>query len=149
MLAARYTTLKGLKNKFPFVDDGILLPKLVAYSSKLVCRNYFKQKYILITKTTSFNIFVSELICLLTGRLHNGFSCYQIILSKEFPCSVHTILEVAMYNVIYTHWTAYFILAYLHILVSTLTISDNGGVDIQLRYLPCFMKIVLPSLICQ
>ncbi|XP_076086105.1 aromatic-L-amino-acid decarboxylase-like [Mytilus galloprovincialis] len=35
LLAARHTTLKDLKGRFPFVDDGILLPKLVAYSSKL------------------------------------------------------------------------------------------------------------------
>ena len=69
MLAARYTTLKGLKNRFPFVDDGILLPKLVAYSSKLVSRYYYKQKYICtcITKTTSFNI---QYFCIITDMLN-------------------------------------------------------------------------------
>lgn len=36
LLAARYDTLKGLKARFPFVEEGILLSKLVGYCSKEV-----------------------------------------------------------------------------------------------------------------
>ncbi|KAJ8320460.1 hypothetical protein KUTeg_002047 [Tegillarca granosa] len=35
LLAAREVAIKQLKNSFPFIDEGVLLTKLVAYSSKL------------------------------------------------------------------------------------------------------------------
>ncbi|XP_067659502.1 aromatic-L-amino-acid decarboxylase-like [Haliotis asinina] len=35
LLAARHTAMRQLKNRFPFIEDGLLLSKLVAYSSKL------------------------------------------------------------------------------------------------------------------
>ncbi|XP_064598786.1 aromatic-L-amino-acid decarboxylase-like [Liolophura sinensis] len=35
LLAARHSAIRQLKNRFPFVEDGMLLAKLVAYSSKL------------------------------------------------------------------------------------------------------------------
>src|SRR5579884_2670619 len=36
LLAARYAAIKGLKKKFPFEEDGVLLSKLMAYCSKEV-----------------------------------------------------------------------------------------------------------------
>lgn len=36
MLVARHAAIKELKNNFPFVDEGVLLSRLVAYCSKLV-----------------------------------------------------------------------------------------------------------------
>jgi len=36
LLAARFATIKELKRRYPFVEDGILLSKLVAYCSKEV-----------------------------------------------------------------------------------------------------------------
>ena len=36
LLAARHAAIKDLKNKFPFVEEGVLLSRLVAYCSKLV-----------------------------------------------------------------------------------------------------------------
>ncbi|KAK2141738.1 hypothetical protein LSH36_1050g00008 [Paralvinella palmiformis] len=35
LLAARFAAIKDLKSKFPFVEDGVLLSRMVAYRSKL------------------------------------------------------------------------------------------------------------------
>lgn len=36
LLAARHKAMKDLKKQLPYIEDGVLLSKLVAYSSKLV-----------------------------------------------------------------------------------------------------------------
>lgn len=41
LLAARYKAMKELKKQLPYIEDGVLLSKLVAYSSKLVIVVYF------------------------------------------------------------------------------------------------------------
>ena len=44
ILAARHAALKELKLRYPFIEEGVLLSRLVAYCSKIVSTSVYSFK---------------------------------------------------------------------------------------------------------
>ena len=57
LLAARHQAIKDLRNRHPFVEEGVLLSKLVGYCSKLVRRKHIMVVYLTL-KVLNFCTFI-------------------------------------------------------------------------------------------
>lgn len=59
LLAARYAAIKALRLKHPFVEDGVLLSKLMAYCSKEVRTNNDLNVNVFTRKVIEWSIFTN------------------------------------------------------------------------------------------